>query len=167
MLYAIVVRTNYPFDDPAFMLELVDEGIHIATLLGDSSAVGAFVSLRGWVAGTDGDWATTLRTAVTGVEQQLDTNLAPWPGIFAGAAIALAQLGDYESAAVLRRFAETHMFLTLGMGTTDFSREFQSIPALLIEHLGAERHAELVAQGSALNGNEAAAYLRAAADKMA
>ena len=75
--------------------------------------------------------------------------------------------GDYESAAVLRGFAETHMFLTLGMGTTDFSREFQSIPALLIEHLGAERHAELVAQGSALNGNEAAAYLRAAADKMA
>jgi len=61
-LYAIVVRTNYPFDDPAFTLALVDEGIHIATLLGDSSAVGAFISLRGWVAGTDGDWATTLRT---------------------------------------------------------------------------------------------------------
>ena len=70
------------------MLALVAEGIEVATKLGDPAAAGGFISHRGWLAGLDGDWATTLRTAAAGVRQQLESNMSPWGGIHAGAAIA-------------------------------------------------------------------------------
>jgi predicted ATPase len=162
LLYAIVVRANYQFDDRADLLEFLAEGIEVATQLGDSAAAGGFISMRGWLAGADGDWTTTLRAAVEGIHQQLDTNLfSPFPGIFGGAAIALGQLGDYESAAVLRGFSEAHMFATLeGAG---FAPAFESLRVMLTEELGADRFSDLAAHGAALDATEAAAYLLAAA----
>lgn len=160
LLYAIVVRTNYPFDEPATMLELIDEGIEVATQLGDGVAAGGFISLRGWLAGADGDWATTLRTAVEGIQQQADANLTPFPGIFGGAAIALGHLGDYETAALLRGFAEAHMFATFE--GTGFAPKFESLRVTLTEKLGADRFSDLIARGGALDATEAAAYLLSA-----
>ena len=148
------------------MVELVEEGIQVARAVGDTTAAGGFISLRGWLAGIVGDWATTLRTAVEGLEQQLEANLSLFPAIFSGAAIALAHLGDYHAAAIVRGFAETHTFVQMGMGSDNFARENQHVATLLDEQLGADHHAELAARGAALDDNQAAAYLRTAANKM-
>jgi predicted ATPase/class 3 adenylate cyclase len=160
LVYAITLRLNFPLDE-ASKLQLVDEGIEAATMLGDTSALGGFVSLRGWFAGQDGDWATTLRTHLDGLEGQLQNDMRPWPGIYAGSAVALANLGDPETAAVLWGFAEPQFF-TLG-GHSDFMPEFVSLNTVLAEELGDERSAELFARGAALSSAAATELVRTAA----
>jgi len=164
LLYALLVRTNFPNDDGAVMLGLVEEGIQVATAVGDTAAAGAFISLRGWLAGVAGDWETTLRTAVEGAEEQLEADMSLYPAIFSGAAIALAHLGDFEAAAVLKGFADTHTYVQMGMATNDFARENERVADTLTKELNADRLAELTALGAAFDDSEAAAYLRSAAN---
>ena len=74
----------------------------------------------------------------------------------------MAHLGDDESAAVLRGYADAHLFTG---APEEFVKDIEETRALFIEHLGASRVAELEARGAALDSADAVAFMRAAADR--
>ncbi len=131
----------------------------VAATVGDTAAAGAFVAFRGWIAGTRGDWTTTLRTAIDGLESFLNAFEVPWPGIFGGAALAFANLGDLETAAILHGYTDARAYFPAVQGTS-FGVEFAALPAQLSQRLGADQVAELSARGAALEDRQAAELLR-------
>ena len=164
LLYALVVRTNFAGEE-GFLEELAEEGMTVATMVGDTAAAGAFVAFQGWMAGRRGDWTTTLETAIDGLDGFLDALEVPWPGIFGGAASAFANLGDYETAAVLHGYTDAHAYFPAVSGTS-FGVEFAALPAQLIEHLGQDQFSELSARGAALDDRKATDLLRSRAAQL-
>jgi hypothetical protein len=161
LLYALMVRTSLPSDDPVHMLGLLDEAAQVGTQLGDRQGVANVATFRGIIAGRAGDWQTALSAFVDAVDLQLKIDASiPSRGSLWGVVFAFARLGSLEPATLLMGFLDTHLGR---MPDHEFAELLASTDALLIQGLGEQQCAQLKAKGSTLDLVGAIAYLRAEA----
>jgi hypothetical protein len=144
----------------------VEQAIEVGTAIGDHLAVFTATANKGWIAAYRRDWPQALRAALDGTQQkyELGDTIAPTFGrsgatlLWCLAAIALTELGHYETAAVL-----LGVFNDKDQGPDWVEEMLEASRAALITDLGERRFESLVSHGAGLAGPDALTYLQEAA----
>jgi predicted ATPase len=148
-----------PYEESERALALLDEAIEVGTRIGDRQSVATQIQSKAGLAARHGDWRKTLQCSGDSAEQKLelgDLATMNWSLYWAG--VALCALRSCEPAAVL--FGKAHTMPK--RRAPDWAVDMvAATDAALLETLGEQQVATLVARGAALDTTDAVAYLYA------
>jgi predicted ATPase/class 3 adenylate cyclase len=147
-----------PIEESERALALLDEAIEVGRLVDNRWGVSQITLAKGAIALQRGEWKRALQLALEYVDQGT-SNVLVDP--FAQAGVALCRLGCFEPAAVLLAKADA---LSSARNWPDWALALlAATDAALVEALGREQVATLVARAAALENDAVVAYLRAQA----
>src|SRR5262249_20103083 len=154
----------HPPTTPAETLDPGDGAPPVAAQLGDKYRAAGADGMRGVTAARAGEWRIALQSFVREATHRVgvDETLL-MPEAAQGAAIALAQLGDLEDAAVIRGFAEANFALIREPLGQDWWTETHE---LLRNGLADAELARLTARGASLSTRDAITLMRDAAESL-
>jgi predicted ATPase/class 3 adenylate cyclase len=142
---------------------LREEIIAVAATLGDHQLVASMIANRETTKGRQGDFHAVLRAQADATDQYLNGgNMMMVAAHIEIAAVALAALGHYEPAAILKGFAETHI---RQRGNPEYLSYLETADNSLDNNIPPTELAELKARGAALTYTQAMTYLRSQADR--
>ena len=146
-------------------LALIDEGLELGTRIRSALLIGSGAAGKAWIAVILRDWPLALETSLDSIDRFVGTGGVTLAS--AGVRIAgftFCSLGSFEVAAVL--FGRVSA-LAAGWFEPPWSRElFVAAETAIVEALGEERVAELMARGAAMEITDAVAYLRAEVERV-
>jgi predicted ATPase/class 3 adenylate cyclase len=158
-----ILGISLPVEESDRAQALLDEVIAVTTRIGDPMSASNAMGFKGWLAVRRGEWAAALDALIDGLEQKVHLgDLSAAAGNLFGCGVALYELGALEPAAVAIGKADA---TTTRFGPEWTTEIVKTTDAALADRLGAERVAELAAQGAALEFRDAIAYVRAEAGR--